>query len=250
MTIAGSSDNPTYATPVNVAKFGDPETSNVSLVHPDWQPSAASGLRWDGGPIPIPSPCNIEAGSDGHLTIVSPDHKRDWEFWEATSCTPAGIDASVIASYDLTGSGVSATSSANTARGSGTPLISTSLRPDEVQYGVEHTLGVSVAGDVSSTYRYPPASHTDGGQSSTAIKYGDLFVLRSDYPMTGSDQRKNLLAALKVYGVVIIDRASGDFEIEASNIDSPDGSSWASVGINGSSLSDIQPSDWRYVTQP
>jgi hypothetical protein len=231
--------NGQYNKPTYFAKPGDPTTSTVSLTT-DWSPT--HDLKWDGRPIPIPSGCTPAYGSDGHLTIISPDRRRAWEFWRATRCSSGGITAAVISQWDLTGIGYpTTTNSENSARGSGTSLIPTTVRGEEALYGFDHAVGCTVP-NVSSSYIYPIATHTDGGSAS--IKYGMRFVLRSAYPETGSVGRVNLIRALKTYGCYIVDQGAS-FEIDTDNLH-PE--LWQAAGVSTNTLSDITPADLRYVS--
>ena len=105
----------------------------------DWSPRG--DLRWDGGPIPLPAGVQPAAGSDGHLAIVSADRRTAWELWRCTSIDASGITAAVIAQWDLTGMGYSISPPENAARGSGTPIVATTLRADEALEGIGHALG-------------------------------------------------------------------------------------------------------------
>ena len=168
LQISGTPDNPDYSSPVFFASPGDPTTTRVSLTT-DWSPTR--DLAWDRGPIPIPAGAYPAPGSDGHMTIVSADRTKAWEFWRCTSVSAAGLTTAVIVQWNLTGPGYSAFRGENTARGSGTPLISTSLTAEEALNGVNHALGITVP-RVTSDYVYPVATHSDGsaapGRPSTA----------------------------------------------------------------------------------
>src|SRR6185295_17562240 len=177
LAISGIPPGSDYAKPTFFAEPGDPLTSTVTLTT-EWSPNG--DLKWDGGPIPIPAGAAPAPGSDGHLAIVSADRTTAWEFWRCTSFGPGGITAAVIAQWDLTGPGYSADIRENSARASGTPIVSTALRADEAIEGIDHALGLTVPA-VSSDYLYPVASHSDGLLGPAAIKYGALFVLRDDF---------------------------------------------------------------------
>src|SRR3954469_25065063 len=179
MEISGTPSNASYASPVFFASAGDPATAKVSLTT-DWSPT--KDLKWDGLPIPIPAGAYPAPGSDGHMTIVSADRTKAWEFWRCTSVSAAGITTAVVTQWDLAGAGYSAFRGENTARGSGTPLVATTLRADEALSGIDHALGITVPGGTSD-YVSPVATHSDGSAGSTVPKYGMLFVLRADYPV-------------------------------------------------------------------
>lgn len=234
----GGGSGTAYAKPIFFAKPGDPVAS-VSVGEPSW---ISPPLKWDGNPIPVPAGVAPASGSDGHLTIVSADRRTAWDMWRATEAGPAGYVTEVIAQWDLTGSGV-ASSSNNSARGSGVPVIPSTLRADEALNGVNHALGITVP-RVSSDYVYPPASHSDGGLGPDSIKYGMLFVLRPDYPVpadAGVGER-NVIQALKTYGAYIVDQGAS-FELDADS-NNPEG--WAQSGLKAQTL-DVHASDLRLV---
>src|SRR5436189_239453 len=84
----------------------------------------------------------------------SVDRRTAWEFWRCTAAGTGGYTADVILQWNLGGPGYSADGEGNSARGSGTPLISTSLRADEALNGVNHALGITVP-SVSSDWVFP-----------------------------------------------------------------------------------------------
>jgi hypothetical protein len=240
LAISGTPDSPDYASPTFFATAGDPSTRNVTLTT-DWSPQR--DLKWDGRAIPVPAGAYPAPGSDGHMTIVSADRRTAFEFWRCTRVTASGITAAVIVQWDLTGTGYSANRGENSARGSGTPLISTTLRADEALAGIDHALGITVP-RVSGDYVYPVATHADGSLGSAGIKYGMLFVLRADYPVpaNASIGVRNVIQALKTYGAYVVDQGAS-FEMDA---DSTEPQLWAQAGLAENSLS-ITPGDMRYV---
>lgn len=240
LSIQGIPPDVAYAKPIFFAEAGDPATSNVTLTT-DWSPRGS--LRWDGGPIEIPAGVAPAPGTDGHLAIVSADRRTAWEFWRCTSIGPNGITAGVIAQWDLTGPGYSANIHDNSARGSGTPIVSTAIRADEAVNGIPHALGISVP-HVSSDYVYPVATHSDGLLGASAVQYGMLFVLRPDFPVPDSAPigERNVIDALKTYGAYVVDQGS-DFELDA---DSTHPELWQESGLSATTLN-IVASDFRLV---
>jgi hypothetical protein len=236
LSISGTPDNPEYASPIFFASPGDPSTSKVDLTT-DWSPT--HDVKWDGRAIPVPNGVHPAPGSDGHLTIVSADRSKAWDFWRCTKVSGSGITTAVIVQWNLNGPGYSSHRSENSARGSGTPLISTTLRADEALSGITHALGITVP-SVSSDYVYPVATHSDGNDGSGAIKYGMRFVLRPDYPIRGSIGARNVLQALKTYGAYVIDQGAS-FELDA---DSTHADLWAQTGLKESTL-DVRARDMR-----
>jgi hypothetical protein len=241
MKLSGTPDNPRYANPIFFAQQGDPLAS-VNVGQPGWAPKGAT--KYDGKPIPVPAGVGGAAGSDGHLTVVSADRRTSWEFWRATAAGPGGYTTEVIVQWDLTGPGVSSQAGDNSARGSGTPLIPTTLRAEEALNGINHVLGITVP-SVSSDHLYPPASKSDGNDGPSAIKYGMLFVLRPDYPVPANAGigERNVIAALKTYGAYVIDQGA-DFEMDA---DFTHPELWAQTGLSENSF-DFTAADMRPAT--
>ena len=236
MELSGTPDNPTYSSPIYFASPGDP-VAPVNVTIPDWAPQGV--IRWDGKPIPVPAGVTPASGSDGHLTVVSADRRTSWEMWRCTSAGPAGYTAAIIVQFDLTGPGYSNKMDDTSARGSGTPLISTTLRADEALSGVNHALGITVP-NVGGSPVYPPATHTDGGGG--GIEYGMLFVLRPDYPVSpgASVGVRNVIQALKTYGAYVVDQGA-DFEMDA---DFTHPELWRQAGLSQTSF-DFTGADMR-----
>ena len=240
LRLSGTPDNVTYGAPVYFAQKGEP-TAPVTVTHRDWLPDGET--RWDGRRVPVPIGVAPAPGSDGHLAIVSADRKTAWEFFGCTQAGQIGYVTTVIVQWNLNGPGYSQQHNETSARGSGTPLISTSLRADEALNGIQHALGFVVP-RVSSDYALP-AAHSDGKQGPGAVKYGMRFVLRPDYPVRADASVGviNLTYALKVYGAYLVDQGA-DFEIEA-DFTRPD--LWAQAGLSSKTL-DIQPGDFLPAT--
>jgi hypothetical protein len=238
MKISGTPDNPRYSSPIFFAQPGDP-VANVKVGQPSWAPRG--NTKWNGQPIPVPAGVAPASGSDGHLTVVSADRGTAWEFWRCTAAGAGGYTTEVIVQWDLTGPGYASVRGDNSARGSGTPLISTTLRADEALNGVNHALGITVP-HVSSGYIYPPASHSDGGGGNNGIQYGMLFVLRSDYaPPAGSGiGERNVIQALKTFGAYVVDQGA-DLEMDA---DFTHPEIWAQTGVNQNTF-DFTGADFR-----
>jgi hypothetical protein len=236
LRFSGTPDNPTYGAPVYFAQEGDP-TAPVIATQTDWLPDGDTA--WDGRPVPVPIGVRAAAGADGHLTVVSSDRRTAWDFLGCTQAGPLGYLAMVIVQWDLTGPGYSRDKETS-ARGSGAPLISSSLRGEEALGGVQHALGFTVP-RVSSQF-IAPATHSDGKQGPGALKYGMRCVLRHDYPVPANSTvgMVNVIYALKLYGIYLVDQGA-DFEMDA---DFTHAELWQQAGLHSKSL-DIQPSDLR-----
>jgi hypothetical protein len=236
-----------WAKPVYFATPGDPARTGVDVN--GWP---QGDIRYDGGPIPVPPGLAAATGSDGHVTIVSADRTKAWDMWRCKQqngapCTEqnvlaSGFRAEVIVQWDLNGSGVPGDTSDNTsARGSGTPLIPTTLRADEALGGIDHALGLTIP-NVARSYVYP-ATHSDGGAGS--VQYGTLFVLRSDFPVPANASlgARNIITALKTYGAYVVDQgASMQLDGDSTRPDL-----WSQAGLSGTPSLPVHASDWRLV---
>jgi hypothetical protein len=76
-------------------------------------------------------------------------------------------------------------------------VIPTTVRAEEAVTGIDHALGLTVP-SVATEYQFP-ATHSDGRLGADSVKYGMLFVLRPDFPVTAgaSVGERNIIAALK-----------------------------------------------------
>jgi hypothetical protein len=223
-----------WAKPIFFAKAGDPAYSWT-----DRNGWAKGDIRYQGEPIPMPAGAKQASGSDGHLTIVTADLHYEYDMWRANVSTRS---ADTIVRFDLTGSGVPGIQTDNTsARGSGTPIIPTTVRAEEAVGGIDHALGLTVP-NVAKDYLYP-ATHSDGGSGS--IKYGMLFVLRPDYPVPAGASlgERNIIAALQKYGAYVVDQgASMGIDADSNRSDL-----WSQSGLLGAGNLPIHASDWRLV---
>jgi parallel beta helix pectate lyase-like protein len=239
--IPGSGSGDEFAKPTYFAKPGDP-VAPVQVAEPTW---VKGDIHWDGKPIPVPAGVEPAPGSDGHLTIVSADRRTAWEMWRCTKADKSGYQTVTIAQWDLTGTGVPGDSVNNSsARGSGTPLLPTTIRATEAFSGINHALGITVP-RVSSDYIYPPATHSDGGLGADGIKYGMLFVLRADFPIPANATvgERNVIRGLKAYGAYVVDQGAS-MELDA---DSTHPRAWQGAGLDANSLNSIGPNDFRRI---
>jgi hypothetical protein len=237
LEISGVPPDNKWGKPIFFAKPGDPEYR--------WKDEngwAKGDIRYRGEPIPMPAGTRAASGSDGHLTIVTADRHYEYDMWRADASRQI---AETIVRFDLTGTGVPSDRDDNTsARGSGTPLIPTTIRAEEALTGIDHALGLtvpSVAGDYVL-----PATHSDGDLGSGAVEYGMLFVLRHDFPVSvgaGIGER-NIITALKTYGAYVVDQgASMGIDADSTHADL-----WSKAGMRGDASMPIRSSDWRLVS--
>ncbi len=234
LELSGVAPDNQWAKPIYFAKAGDPEYRWT-----DTNGWPKGDIRYGGEPIPMPAGAKQATGSDGHLTIVTADRRYAYDMWRANASMRS---AEAIVRFDLAGSGVPGVQTSNTsARGSGTPIIPTTIRAEEAVSGIEHALGLTVP-RVASSYIWP-ATHSDG--SSGSIKYGMLFVLRADFPVPGGASlgERNIISALKYYGAYVVDQgASMGLDADSTRADL-----WSQAGMLGDASMPIRAEDWRLV---
>ena len=225
-----------YAKPIFFASPGDPQY--VWKTVNTW---VKGDIHYQGEPIPLPAGTMQASGSDGHLTIVTADRHYAYDMWRADVATRT---AYAIVRFDLTGEGVASVRTNNTsARGSGAPIIPTTIRAEEAVNGIDHALGLTIPA-ASSTYNYP-ATHTDGDLGPDAVRYGMLFVLRADYPVPAGATlgERNIIKALKTYGAYVVDQGSS----MGLDADSTHPELWQQAGMYGKSGMPIRATDFRLV---
>jgi hypothetical protein len=236
LEISGVAPDSKWGKPIFFAGPGDPEYRWT-----DQNGWAKGDIRYQGEPIPMPAGAHQATGSDGHLTIVTADRRYEYDMWRADV---SGHTAETIVRFDLAGGGVPADRNDNTsARGSGTPLISTTIRAEEALTGIDHAVGLTVP-SVAGDYVFP-ATHSDGDLGSNSVKYGMLFVLRPDFPVSAGAGRgeRNIIVALKTYGAYVVDQGAS-MGIDA---DSTHPELWSQAGMLGDAGMPIHASDWRLV---
>jgi hypothetical protein len=236
LEISGVAPDHQWGKPIFFAKPGDPEYRWT-----DQNGWAKGDIRYDGEAIPMPAGAHEATGSDGHLTIVTADRRFEYDMWRADVSKRT---AETIVRFDLAGAGVPADRDDNTsARGSGTPLLPTTIRAEEALTGIDHALGLTVP-SVAGQYVFP-ATHSDGDLGPSAVKYGMLFVLRPDFPVSVGAGRgeRNIITALKTYGAYVVDQgASMGIDADSTHADL-----WKQAGMLGDSSMSIHASDWRLV---
>jgi hypothetical protein len=250
--------------------FGESDQSTAQAPTGPNQRLVLGNIAYAGQKIPLASPCGAATGSDGHLAVTDPARKSAYEWWRCVYlgvwCGPTygyGVgNGGVVARWDLTGNGVANAQDGvaptccpnRSARGSGTPLISTTIRGEEAVNGIEHAIGCSVSSDVSNRFLYPPAVNTDGLLTSGGSRYGELYTLRSNFltdhptnPTRGQPWSRgelNIINALMTYGCYIVDR-HGAFELDADAAHWTQ-EDWTAADVTKTGLNSIQPSDMRF----
>ena len=220
-------------------------------------------------PIPRDVRCpglpKVDDDHDRALVVISADRKTAWEFWHCTHVATRSepwYTAAVATRWDIDSHGNRPANSgyqdeqltgdgSPSARGSGTPLVITTITPSEALRGIDHAIGLTV-NEVDDRWVNPPASHSDGCRGCSHLRYGMLFVLdpKFDVPGDATPLERNVAAALKRYGAYVVDRGPL-FELDGSPNEPKQPSSsaelWNLAGGGDLGGLGIQPSDLRYV---
>lgn len=96
-------------------------------------------------------------------------------------------------------------------RESGIPFVTSTVRGVEADYGINHPLGLDLAGSASPSNYISPAIKTNPGSNSGSTPYGVLLKLKSSYtiPSGASAGQTNVINAIKKYGVYVVDDGNG-----------------------------------------
>ena len=145
-------------------------------------------------PIPRDVRCpglpKVDDDHDRALVVISADRKTAWEFWHCTHVATRSepwYTAAVATRWDIDSHGNRPANSgyqdeqltgdgSPSARGSGIPLVITTITPSEALRGIDHAIGLTV-NEVDDRWVNPPASHSDGCRGCSHLRYGMLFVL-------------------------------------------------------------------------
>jgi hypothetical protein len=189
--------------------------------------------------------------SDGHLVLYDPVAFAEYDFWQATTarsgpCASHGggiagntvLESGAVARFDVNGAG-SNVDGYSSARAVGTPLLARLLVPDNIDRGeIAHALAVAIPGlrntasdpeePTASDYFYP-ASTTETDFYNTdpvSLAAGQRLRLRASLvddegrALTESELApitRIFLAALRSYGLYIVDNAGG-FSVYAEDV--------------------------------
>lgn len=219
--VAGTAETTSdWSHPVYFAQPGDP-IYTLHATEP-WGTNSLNGLQ-----IPIPSYARPAGGSDGHMTVVTPEG-WEYDFWEGTKPTPGGgtYDFGWGGRTRIDGNGLG---SAGTAAGFGN--LAGMIRAPELAAGkINHALfivvkcaakdtafGYGTTASSTSSYVYP-ANH---GGSTCPTEEADLPPMGAHFVLAMSDAqiqalevptwKKTILTALANYGGYVGDTGGSGF---------------------------------------
>ncbi len=150
---------------------------------------------------------------DGWLTVTDRSRGVAFDFWRARRSRDGGtISYQFARRWDLGGPGFLKPTVVS-ARGSGLPLFAGVIVPQEVRAGqIDHALAIALPGPAQRNY-VQPASRTDGDGPAASLPEGARIRLRSSFQLRrvpdGANRRaaEAIVAALKRYGAIVVDRA-------------------------------------------
>ena len=169
----------------------------------------------DAGPYPIPSNAPIEGGSsssgDRHVIVVERDNCILYELYSAypwAASGPSGWNAYSGAVFDLKGDGLRP-DGWTSADAAGLPILPGLLRYDEFVAGdIRHAIRFTAP--VTRNAHLWPARHDASSQSGSQYPpMGARFRLKASFDETPyAPQIRNVLRAMKRYGIILADNGS------------------------------------------
>lgn len=210
-------------------------------------------------PFPLPLGGSVEGepdyecsgDGDCHLLVVHEPSQKLYEMWRANvsegvfygGCA-AVWDLDKEYPENLRGDGCTS------ADAGGFPVASLSFSSDEVASGeISHAIRFILPNNRirEKTYVHP-GTHTTNATSgsSTAPPYGVRFRLRADYPLETlpTEGARVIAKGMQQYGMFLAD--AGQIALTALS-DKNTAHTWADVGVDAHSLSDIQVTDMEVV---
>jgi hypothetical protein len=182
---------------------------------------------------------------DGWFTVTDRSRGVAYDFWRARRSADGGtISYQIARRWDLNGPGFLKPTEVS-ARGSGLPLFAGVIVPQEIRAGaIDHALAIALPGPAQRNY-VQPASRTDGIGSLSSLPEGARIRLKASFRLgrvpTGANPKAAaaIVAALKRYGAIVVDRARVPTLFAQQNFDwtaPADGlaaSTVATVGVTG-----------------
>lgn len=194
-----------------------PNTPRRDIAFDDCQKKGAPSKGLYDGPahfkgVPIPTDAAASQGTDGELSVWSPDSDQLWEFWKAhrrpdgtwQACWGGRIDhvstnrGAFALPYGVSASGLASAGSA--------------IRVQEIREGhIEHAIGLAIPGPAHWRTVRPPATRSDGSNTSpSAMPIGTRLRLDPDVDIDGlalSPAGKTVGRAAQHYGFLVVDTA-------------------------------------------
>jgi hypothetical protein len=166
----------------------------------------------------VPPNANPDPRYEGWFTVIDRGEGVAYDLWRARRQADGAISYEYAKRWELNGPGFSKPASedpldAVSARGSGLPLFAGAILPGELRAGViSHALAISVPGAARAVYA-PPASTTDGVGPEDSLPEGARIRLKQGVVLSGLAGAQLhyadvVLAALRKYGAIVVDRST------------------------------------------
>ncbi len=167
------------------------------------------------GPYPIPSDAPIEGGpassGDRHVLIVDRDRCRLYELYAAYPQPDGSWRAGSGAVFDLRSNALRP-ATWTSADAAGLPILPGLVRYEEVAAGaIRHALRFT-ASRTQRAYVWPARHYASSGTDPVLPPMGQRFRLKAGFDVSPFPTRVQvILAALKVYGLILADNGSNWF---------------------------------------
>jgi hypothetical protein len=166
----------------------------------------------------IPPNVNPDPRYEGWFTVIDRSEGVAYDLWRARRQADGSISYEYVKRWGLDGPGFSRPASADpqgavSARGSGLPLFAGAILPGELRAGaIHHALAIAVPGAARGVY-VQPASTTDGVGPEGSLPEGARIRVKQGVTLTGLTGTRLryadvVLAALKKYGAIVVDRST------------------------------------------
>jgi hypothetical protein len=162
--------------------------------------------------LAIPADVDPDPLHDGWFTVLDQRTRTGYDLWRARREDDGTISYHFLRTWDLDGPGFNQPYVVS-ARGSGLPLFGGVIRAAELERGrIDHALAISIPGPRAGVF-LQPASSTDGNNANQgSLPEGARIRLKADVALPlDPDQvtrARAIVAALKRYGAIIVDRAA------------------------------------------
>ncbi len=212
----------------------------------------------DDVPVPVPVGGALEgesgyectADGDCHLLVVDDPGRRLYEMWRA-NIVDSTFTGGCLAVWELgfpygpEGRGEQCTS----ADAAGFPIAPLLFGPDEVQAGViDHAIRFILPNPrIRAGVYVKPATHAGSPSGPVAaVPYGARLRLKASYNLSDitNVNARVIAQAMQTYGIVLAD--GGTIALTAQS-DRFTTAKWATLGIDGYSLSDLDVTDFEVV---
>lgn len=164
-----------------------------------------NGESWK---IRIPASTKTTGGSDGHVTIISPDGVTAYDAYKLKKHSNTSYSAALVVITDLRSDGLT-----SGVRAAGVPAVAGLIRAHELEAAkIPHALAVAIPGGMLKRGQVWPANRQDTNTSSYkgSVPMGSLLAIPGSVDLSSmglSREGMALAKALQNYGAYVVDRS-------------------------------------------